>query len=110
MEVAIIMKAPFKKRINHMNTSKYWLVLLLLFGVFVLCVGMFRGESTIDSFYKLKKSHNILQEAVASLENQNKSLKLEIMKIRKSSDYAHKVLREKYHLTEKGERIVFFGD
>ncbi len=93
-----------------MFTSKVLLSSILGFGVLVLAVGMVRGESSISSYIELRQSHAVMVETVKGLSNKNIKLINEISKIRKSPKYARKVLRDKYHITEEGERIVFFAD
>jgi len=71
---------------------------------------MVRGGSSWQTFSELRQSRNVMQQTVQSLEQQNRVLELEISKIKQSPDYAKKVLRDKYHITDVGENIVFFGD
>jgi len=93
-----------------MFTSKVLLSSILGFGVVVLTIGMIRGESSLDSFLELRTSRVVIAETVSELENYNKNLTDEIAKIRQSPRYARRVLRDKYHITDKGERIVFFAN
>jgi len=95
---------------QRLYTSKLWLSLILGFGVSVLSVGMVRGESSVFSYLELRKSQLLLEQTVGKLRDENGDLQLEISKIKNSSTYARKVLRDKYHVTEEGERIVFFPD
>ena len=83
--------------------------LLLLVGV-IVNVGIVRGSSTIDSYFELRKSSGILGERVDGLKKENEDLSAEIMRLKKSPDYARKVLRDKYHVTDADESIVFFAD
>jgi len=93
-----------------MFTSKVLLSSILGFGVAVLTVGMIRGESSLDSFLELRRSRMVMSETVRVLEETNKNLTEEISKIRESPRYARRVLRDKYHVTDEGERIVFFAN
>lgn len=93
-----------------MQTSKLWLTLILGFGFFVLALGTVRGESGLGGFIRLKRSLKVLTSSTMDLEKQNELLKLEIMKIEQSASYAERILRDKYHQKEQGERIVFFPD
>jgi len=86
------------------------MTLLLALGVVVISLGLIRGSSTIGTYYELKRSRELLRQTVAGLERENESIASEIEKIRTSSSYARKVLRDKYHLTEANEDIVFFAD
>ena len=83
---------------------------LLVAGLGVACLGMIRGTTTISSYYELKKSREILLRTVSALQGENNRLSAEIERIRTSPNYAKKVLRDKYHLTEPDEDIVFFAD
>lgn len=93
-----------------MYTSRVWLTVMLGIGVAVLCMGMVRGETTISTYLELKRSRDVLSEAIKSLEEQNSQIELEISKINKSASYAEKILRDKYHVVEEGEQIVFFAN
>ena len=84
--------------------------LLLIFGIVVLGVGIVRGHSSLSHKYRLARSTAILQQQLAQLEAENRELADEISKIKNSRSYARKVLRDRYHLTERGENIVFFAD
>ena len=95
---------------HPMVTSKLWLCLILGFGLVVLGLGMIRGESSIATYFELERSEEILLLTVNNLELENRQLALEIMKIKKSGNYARKILRDKYHVTDANERIVFVGD
>jgi cell division protein FtsB len=51
-----------------------------------------------------------LQERVSELEAENASLSQEILRIKESKSYARKVLRDKYHVTDDDEKIVYYAD
>ena len=84
--------------------------LLLVFGIIVLGVGIVRGSSSLTHKYRLERSAAVLRQQLAQLEAENHTLANEISKIKNSRSYARKVLRDRYHLTEHGENIVFFAD
>ena len=86
------------------------LALLLLAGISVIISGMVRGSSSINGYFELKKSQLILSQTVTGLSQENNELSSEIERIRNSPSYAKKVLRDKYHVTEPDEDIVFFTD
>ena len=75
-----------------------------------LALGSIRGENSFGTWFELKNSLNILQNTVRSLKQQNERLRTEIYKIRSSSAYAQKVLKDKYHLTDEKEEIIFLAD
>ncbi len=76
----------------------------------VLMVGTMRGEVSIMDYFKLKKSLSILGGTVDKLKSDNLELSEEIRKIKSSPAYARKVLRDKYHVTDANEKIIFFAD
>ncbi|MEN9834034.1 MAG: hypothetical protein RL011_227 [Pseudomonadota bacterium] len=83
---------------------------LLVIGIIVLCLGLARGTTTVGGYYELKRSREILKQTVATLQSETEQISVEIERIRTSPSYARKVLRDKYHLTEANEDIVFFAD
>ena len=87
-----------------------YLKLLLISSTLVMLIGIFRGPNIWQSYFDLKENHAVLLSAVDALEEENKSLQEEIHKLKISPDYARKVLRDKYHITEENEEIIFFGN
>jgi cell division protein FtsB len=83
---------------------------LLVFAAIVLNIGIARGSSSLDTFFNLRKSKSVLSESVERLRRENDELANEIQRLKKSPNYARKVLRDKYHVTDEDESIVFFGD
>jgi hypothetical protein len=88
----------------------HWLAALLVSGAVVLGAGMLRGESTVDGYFELKNSREVLSDTVERLRKENAALSDEIMRIKESPSYARKVLRDKYHVTDPDEDIVFFAE
>lgn len=86
------------------------LKLLITLSFVVLTIGALRGENSVFKYFELQKSEAVLQETVANLETENELLQSEIQKISQSTNYARKILREKYHVTEENETIIFFAD
>ena len=87
-----------------------WVHILIIATALVLVAGSLRGRQTIATYFDLLHTRQTLRDTVNSLESQNKQLELEIHKIQNSPAYAKKVLRDKYHVTEENETIIFFGD
>ena len=83
---------------------------LYLFATAVIAIGIMRGETSIGRYFSLAKSKTILQEAVTELETENINLANEIERIKESKSYARKVLRDKYHVTDDDEKIVYYAD
>jgi cell division protein FtsB len=69
-----------------------------------------RGRSSIGAYFKLKESARKLEVAVAALEAENREMQMEIERIKSSKSYARKVLRDKYHVTDTDEKIIFFTE
>ena len=84
--------------------------IILLFGTVVLLVGIWRGENSIAHSYHLQRSAEALRQHIAQLTADNKQLADEIKKLRNSKSYARRVLRDRYHLVEDDENIIFFAD
>lgn len=83
---------------------------LLIFGAVVLNIGIMRGDNSIRDYFELRKSREVMQKTIGDLEKENQDLDQEITRLKKSKNYARKVLRDKYHLTDPDENIVFFAD
>ena len=95
---------------DHFATSKKLATALLVMGVLVLVNGVIQGEQSIQRYFELRSNLNVMNNTVDGLEQENEDLLKEIHKLKTSPDYARKVLRDKYHLTEPNERIVFFSE
>jgi len=84
--------------------------LILGATLIVLLLGSIRGDQTLMHFFRLQQSREILKKTVQSLEQENAALDKEMRRIRESPNYARKILREKYHVTDANEKIIFFAD
>lgn len=80
------------------------------FATVVISIGVFRGETSIARYFSLTKSKHILEERVAEIEAENAGLSQEILRIKESKSYARKVLRDKYHVTDDDEKIIYYAD
>jgi cell division protein FtsB len=94
----------------RMLAPGHWLAALLVSGTVVLGAGMLRGQSSVDGYFELKRSREVLSETVERLRKENAALSEEILRIKESPSYARKVLRDKYHVTDPDEDIVFFAE
>ena len=83
---------------------------LLVVYIFVLVNGLIQGKHTITNFFALKDTVKFLEERVDGLKSHNATILTEIEKIEKSKSYAKKVLKERYHVLDEGEKIIFFED
>lgn len=84
--------------------------LIFCLAVSVLLIGTLRGESSIFDYFKLRKSQDVMEATVEKLKASNEDLSEEIRKIKGSPEYARKVLRDKYHVTDPNEKIIFFAN
>ena len=82
----------------------------LVAAAIVLNIGIVRGESSVHQYFELQKSKVLLAETVEHLEDHNDYIEGEISKLRESPEYARKVLKDKYHVTDDNEKIIFFAD
>ena len=73
-------------------------------------IGIFRGPSGVSDFLELEKSRHVLSEAVDKLKEENDHISEELNRIKSSPSYAKKILRDKYHVTEEDEDIIFFAE
>jgi cell division protein FtsB len=76
----------------------------------VIALGVARGDTSLSRYWQLKKSRAVLEKAVDDLRRENAALADEIVRLKESPSYAKKVLRDKYHVTEPDEDIVFFAE
>jgi cell division protein FtsB len=83
---------------------------LYCFATVVIMNGIFRGETSVARYFSLSKSKTILEETVAGLKKENLHLREEINRINESAAYARKILREKYHVTDEDEKIIYYAD
>jgi cell division protein FtsB len=96
-----------KVRDSFLNSFlNYWVLL----AIFLLIVGIIRGEGGTDSYMALAKSRDRLKDTVSKLRKETDELEEEILKIKTSKEYAKKIYKDKYHATKSGEIIVFFAD
>lgn len=84
--------------------------LSLVIGAFATClfIGLVRGETSPRRLIELKKNQELLAATVSSLRQESAALTEEIARLKESPSYARKVLRDKYHVTDPDEDIVFF--
>lgn len=87
-----------------------WIKCFYIIAIAVVGTGILRGNKSVKTYFELRKSLKILEDTVLTLKKENEKLKLEIIKIKNSPSYAQKVLKDKYHLKEDSEKIIFFAD
>ncbi len=84
--------------------------LFLVCAIALLHIGIIRGSSSVSGYFDLRESRDSLANTVDKIKAENLNLHEEIDRIMNSPVYARKVLRDKYHVTEDNEDIVFFAD
>ncbi len=93
-----------------MPVARWALISILGFGCVVLMMATVRGKTSVASFFELRKSRDILMASNMKLAEENRKLSAEIEKIQGSASYARRLLKDKYHVLEPSEKIVFFDD
>lgn len=86
------------------TTCLFGLVLAVLFN------SIMRGNDNIFNYFELLESQKILEKAINDIESEIKSAEEEITKIKSSPNYAEKVLKDRFHVIDKNEKIIFFAD
>lgn len=84
--------------------------LMMLAAIFVLLISGFKGKSSVMDYFELLESRKSLQNSLESMKYEIRNLETEIERIRESPDYARRVLRDQFHVTEEHENIIFFSD
>jgi cell division protein FtsB len=64
----------------------------------------------VKDFLELEKSRGVLSTAVDKLKEENELIAEELNKIKSSPSYAKKILRDKYHVMDEDEDIIFFAE
>lgn len=95
---------------SNPKSARTLFISLVGFTFVVMNIGIFRGPSGVNDFLELEKSREILSRAVESLRLENEGISEEITRIKSSPSYAKKILRDKYHVTEEDEDIIFFAE
>jgi cell division protein FtsB len=85
-------------------------IFLVSIGLSSVLLSSFKGSGELFNYINLQKSLSLLEKKVVSLQKEKRNLEAEIHRITSSKDYARKVYRDKYHVMEKGESILFFAD
>lgn len=91
-------------------TEPPYFLLLMGFVMVVLAIGTFRGETSWRTYLSLRESQKVLAHTVDTLSSDINRLENEIARTKSSPEYVHKLLRDKYRITEKGEQILLFED
>lgn len=90
--------------------NRLGVIFISVFALLIVLNGIVRGSSGVMDYFKLIQSRDAMARAVNDLELENEALSDEITKLKTSKSYARKVLREKYHVTDENEHIVFFAE
>lgn len=95
---------------SNPKSARTLFIALVGFTFIVMNIGIFRGPSGVNDFLELEKSREVLSRAVDNLRIENEGITEEIARIKNSPSYAKKILRDKYHVTEVDEDIIFFAE
>lgn len=85
-------------------------VAISIFAMTILLLGVVRGDIGFFEYQSLARAQELLERTNGELSKEIRGLRLEVKRLETSSAYARKVLRDKYHLTDDHEQIVFFSD
>lgn len=92
------------------HTEMTLIKLMMIAAIGVLLISGFKGKSSVMDYFELLESRKSLQNSLESMKFEIKNLETEIERIRESPDYARRVLRDQFHVTEEHENIIFFSD
>ena len=84
--------------------------LVIIGASLTLACGLLRGQFGIVDYFSLRKTKETLLHRIKELKQKNMEVSREIEKIKKSPSYARKVLKDRYHVTEADEHIIFFTE
>lgn len=82
----------------------------LIAAIALLLIASIRGKNDIFAYFELEESRDVLAKALDGIDHEIRALALEIEQIEESPSYAYRVLRDKYHVTEEGESIMFLAE
>ena len=91
-------------------TLKQWVIAASAATVGVIVLGICRGDTALSRYWQLYESRALLEKTVEALHQENTKLNEEVVRLKESPAYARKVLRDKYHVTDPDEDIVFFAE
>jgi cell division protein FtsB len=80
------------------------------FAGLVFLLGITRGNNNALVYYQLRDKKLSLQSRILEITKSNTTTTLEIARIKEFPEYARRNLKDKYHSTEKGEKLVFIDD
>ena len=87
-----------------------WARVLWIMLLYLLMSGVVRGERSWQDYRELREKHDVLARIVEDIKTENRALSLEMQRISHSQEYAHKVLRDKYHMLHVDEELIFFDE
>lgn len=80
------------------------------FAGLVFLLGITRGNNNALVYYQLREKKISLELRISEITKSNSTIGLEIARIKELPEYARRTLKDKYHTTEKGEKLVFIDD
>jgi len=79
-------------------------------GLYSIILSTLRGGGELFDYINIQRSLSLLKQNISKLEKKAQNLEHEIFRIKNSREYAKKVLKDRYHLTDENESIMFFAD
>ena len=80
-------------------------ILSLLGFVAAIIIFIVMGDYGLYNVFKLQRRKSNLKQHITSLEKEQKELKENIKKLRTDPEYIEKVVRNRYRMAEKGEKV-----
>jgi len=80
-------------------------ILSLLGFVAAIIIFIVMGDYGLYNVFKLQRRKASLKQHIISLEKEQKELKENIKKLRTDPEYIEKVVRNRYRMAEKGEKV-----
>lgn len=98
------MSSNFQNQRNS-NFRRLFYILGLLCVLAAIILFVFLGDYGLYNVYKLERKKDHLERNIARLEKEQQLLKIEIEKLKNDPEYIEKVVRNRYRMAEKGEKV-----
>ncbi|NOZ60835.1 MAG: septum formation initiator family protein [Calditrichaeota bacterium] len=100
-------KSKRKKTTRGAGSNRRPWYYLIAIGILIIVVVFLRGNYGFVRYMQLRKQKQNLVEEIKRLTAKRDHLKEEIQLLSSDYQYIKKILREKYRMGEKGEKIFF---
>ena len=84
-------------------------VIIIMLSI-TLVAGILKTRNNISSYIALNKSCQVLEKTIQELEQDIRGLEEEILRINQSKSYVSKLLKDRYHIVNENEEILFLAD